>query len=118
MGDFGHHLEVQKVGKNQKSTRRKKNGEIQSGCFGHGRYNSEYFAGMANALSGSEGGEIDTAKLRDVERLIHLEDEVEIKQKELGDLEHIEIVDDLSKKEKVIQLQKAKKRQGRSEFPN
>ena len=38
---------------------------------------------------------IDTAKLRDVERLLHLEGEVEIAQKELHDLENSKNAGDL-----------------------
>ena len=56
-------------------------------------------------------------ELRDVERLFHLEGEVEIAQKELRDLANRKNVADLGGKEDIVQLQK-EKGGGSLEFPN
>ena len=52
-------------------------------------------------------------ELRDVERLFHLEGEVELARKELSDLGNRRIVADLGEKEKIFQLQEEKKRKMR-----
>ena len=54
----------------------------------------------------------DIAKLREVGRLFQLEGEVEIAQKESGRLENIKNVDDLDKKDELIQLQKGNVKAG------
>ena len=57
--------------------------------------------------------------MRDAGRLFHLEDEVGIAQKELGDLEKSKNVADLGEAEKIVQLQKDKRKKRKIfEFSN
>ena len=67
------------------------------------------FARMANALSGSEGSKLEVGKLRDVERLPHLEDEQEIAQNELTGLENRKIVADLGGGGKLLNYKRKRK---------
>ena len=84
-GNFGDHLEVRKVNKTKNQRLEGKMGKSETIVSGVKDTIRNTSARMANALSGSEGAKIDTVKLRDVERLLHLEGGTEIAQKELGD---------------------------------
>ena len=93
-GGFWDHLEVLTANKTKNPRLWSKMGKFKAIVADMQDTIRNTFAGMANALSGSDG-KIDAVKLRGVGRLFHLDGEVEIAQKELCDLGNIKNAADL-----------------------
>ena len=73
------------------------------------KYNSDTFARMVNVLSGSEMDKITVSKLRDVEKLYNLEEEIGITENELMELNNRKEVAD--KEEEISKMQELKERE-------
>ena len=74
------------MARNQKSKVGKQNGKIQNDFFGQERFGSEYFCANGECSFRKRCAELEVGKLRGVGGLFHMDDEVEIAQKELSDL--------------------------------
>ena len=71
-------------------------------------------AGMENALSWRDGAGNAIGKLRCIERLFHLEDEIENTQQEWGNLEGVKNAADLRNKGELVHPQKENVREKES----
>ena len=109
-GDFGDHVEVRKVTKTKNRMLGSKMGELKTTVSDVKDSILNNFASVANALSGSEGVKLEVGKLRDVERLFHLEAQKKSHRKSWEIWGNRKTAADLGEKEKIAQLQEEKKR--------